>query len=139
VTVSQQTVQSTCSPSTVFSDLELPAQKRLGRYSTAEQKAILDHRFFLSISLQREASYEETLASWETGVCQAWRREKMRRDRHAQLKEIERHKYYLSMQCGHDIGWEPAAVDWIKNHAAAWREWWEHHWWEQQWWEQQSI
>jgi hypothetical protein len=115
------------------------AERALHQYSYAERRAILDHRFFLSIELHREASVEETLVSWESGVCRPWRREKMRRDRYAQLKEIERHKYYLSMRSGYDIGWEPAALDWVKNHAAKWREWWERHWWEEQWWERQGA
>ncbi|MBN1444166.1 MAG: hypothetical protein JXA90_15755 [Planctomycetes bacterium] len=111
----------------------------LSRYSISERRAILDHRFFLSIRLKREASFEETVSSWESGVCVPWRRKKMVRDRTAQLKEIERHKYFLSMQCGRDIGWEPAALDWIQNHAAAWRDWWEQHWFERQWWEDGSL
>ena len=110
----------------------------LARYGYGERKAILDHRFFLSIEFQREATFDETIRSWESGVCVPWRREKMRRDRIAQLKEIERHKYYLSMQCGYDIGPEAAADDWIQHHAAPWREWWEHHWWEKQWWEREA-
>ncbi|MGQ9590087.1 MAG: hypothetical protein ACUVYA_07310 [Planctomycetota bacterium] len=116
--------------------LQPETEKRLGAYSPAEQKAILDHRFFLSIELARQATIEETLASWESHVSREWRREKSCRDRMAQFKEIERHKYYLSLQSGHDIGWDLATLDWVRNHAAAWREWWELHWWEKQWWEQ---
>jgi hypothetical protein len=134
--VSDSTVNSTCGPIrneiTERNSLDDP---RLGRYSTAERRAVFDHRFFLSIDLKREASVEESLQSWESGVCVPWRREKMRRDRHAQVKEIERHKYFLSMQIGYDVGWEPAALDWVQKYAAAWREWWEHHWWERHWWE----
>ena len=122
-----------------FEGLDPETRGKLSRYSVAEQKAILDHRFFLSIELTREASFDEAIESWESGICRSWRHEKMMRDRYAQLKEIERHKYYLSMQCGFDIGWETAALDWVQNHAAGWRAWWEEHWWEQQWWEQPTA
>ncbi len=94
----------------------------LAAYSPSERKAILYHRFFLSIELGK-----------------VWRRTKTQRDGIAQLKEIERHKYYLSMQSGRDIGWDVAIFDWIRNHAAAWREWWEQHWWEKQWWEEEKA
>jgi hypothetical protein len=108
----------------------------LSRYSLAEQVAILDHRFYLSIALERQASFDETLRSWEAGAGRPWRETKMVRDRTAQVKEIERHKWFMSQHVGRDIGWEPAAFDWIEKHAAAWRDWWELHWWEKQWWEQ---
>lgn len=110
---------------------------KLSAYSPSEQKAILDHRYFLSKELGRQATIEETIASWESGVGKAWRKLKSQRDRVAQLKEIERHKYFLSERSGHDIGWDLAVFDWLRHHAAAWREWWEHHWWEKQWWEEQ--
>ncbi len=111
----------------------------LAAYSPSERKAILDHRFFLSIELGRQATLEETIASWESNFGKVWRRTKTQRDGIAQLKEIERHKYYLSMQSGRDIGWDVAIFDWIRNHAAAWREWWEQHWWEKQWWEEEKA
>ena len=101
------------------------AHSPLTRYCPSERRAILVHRYFLSVDLQREASLDETTRSWESGPGMLWRREKMRRDRQQQIKEIEKHKYFLSMRCGYDIGWEAAANDWIANHAAAWRDWWE--------------
>lgn len=119
-----------------FGQLPPEARSSLRHYSLAEQVAILDHRFYLSIKLDRQATFEETLRSWEAGTCRSWRDEKMVRDRTAQVKEIERHKWYLSQRVGRDIGWEPAAFDWIEKHAAAWRDWWELHWYEKQWWEQ---
>ena len=86
---------------------------------------MLVHRFYLSLSLKREATVEETIKSWESGACVPWRRDKMRRDGQEQLKQIERHKYLVSQRLGRDIGWEEAARDWIDHHAGTWRGWWE--------------
>lgn len=146
--LSDAPVKSTCCPGTVnitttpecarVPTARFPGDPELVGYSLSERRAILDHRFYLSIDFRREASLLEAIRSWESGVGLPWRCEKMRRDRTAQLKEIERHKYYLSMQSGHDIGWDLATIDWVRNHAAAWRDWWEQHWWEEQWWERPS-
>ena len=97
----------------------------LGKYWLSERRAILAHRFSLSLELKRDATVEETLKSWESGVCTAWRRRKMRLDGQEQLRQIERHKYLVSQKLGYDIGWEAAAQDWIDHHAATWRAWWE--------------
>lgn len=106
-------------------DSHLMSHSLLAKYWPSERRAILVHRFFLSISLDRQAPLEETLRSWESGVCIPWRRDKMRRDSQQQLKQIEEHKYHMSQKAGHDVGWEVAATEWVEHHAAAWREWWE--------------
>jgi hypothetical protein len=95
----------------------------LKTYWPSERRAIVVHKFFLSIELQREATIEEAIKSWETGVCEPWRRDKLRRDCNAQIEEIEKHKYYMSQRLGQDVGWDTAAEDWVASHAAAWREW----------------
>ena len=124
--VSENTVKSMCQPSTgEFRDFELYSDPLLERYWPSERRAILVHRFYLSLEQKREATLEAALRSWESGICVAWRRDKMRRDGQEQLREIERHKYFLSQRLGYDVGWEVAAKDWIEKHAAAWREWWE--------------
>ena len=97
----------------------------LREYWPSERRAVLTHRFYLSLETDCEISLEETLMSWEEGPSVSWRREKMRIDGQRQLCEIERHKYFLSQKLGYDVGWEPAAKDWIENYAAAWRAWWE--------------
>lgn len=119
-------MKSTCQHSAIeLRDIELLSHSLLKKYWFSERRAILVHRFYRSLELKREASLEETVRSWESGICIVWRRDKMRRDGQEQLKEIERHKYFLSQRLGYDVGWEVAAKDWIENHAAAWREWWE--------------
>ena len=115
-----------CGPTqTELREIELLTHRLLVRYWPSERRAILAHRFFLSVEIKREATLEESVGSWESGACMAWRRDKMRRDGLQQLREIERHKYLVSQRLGYDIGAEAAAKDWIENHAAAWREWWE--------------
>ncbi len=84
---------------------------------------MLDHRYFLSISLGRQATPQEVLQSWEAGVGRDWRREKMRRDCEDQYQEILRHKWFLSERAGRDVGEEVAAVDWVLKYASAWRCW----------------
>lgn len=124
--ISENRVKPTCRPSaSEIREIELLSQPMLKKYWPSERRAVLVHRFYLSLELKREATLEETVRSWESGICLAWRRDKMRRDGQEQLKEIEKHKYFLSQRLGHDAGWEAAARDWIEHHAAAWREWWE--------------
>jgi hypothetical protein len=106
-------------------EIELLSHPLLVKYWPSERRAILAHRFFLSVEIKREASLDECVKSWESGACGPWRRDKMRRDGQQQLKEIERHKYLVSQKLGYDIGAEAAAKDWIENHAGPWREWWE--------------
>ncbi|HVR74539.1 MAG TPA: hypothetical protein VMT52_09415 [Planctomycetota bacterium] len=107
------------------SNLDFYSHPLISKYWPSERRAILVHRYYLSHQLRREATLEEALTSWESGICGPWRRNKMRRDCQQQLKEIERHKYLVSKERGYDIGWDTAAQDWIGRHAAAWREWWE--------------
>jgi hypothetical protein len=97
----------------------------LAGYWPSERRAILVHRFFLSMEQKREVPLEESIQSWEQGPAKQWRSDKMRRDGREQLREIERHKYHLSQSAGYDVGWERAAQDWVEKHAAAWRSWWE--------------
>ena len=124
--VSEKTLDSACRPSArELREIELLSSPLLSKYWPSERRAILAHRFFLSLDLKREATMDETVKSWESGACIPWRRDKMRRDGQRQLKEIERHKYLVSQQLGYDIGAEAAAKDWVDHHAAAWRAWWE--------------
>ena len=94
-------------------------------YCPSERRAILVHRYFLGLEIERSPGLAEAIDSWEQRVAKGWRREKMRRDAEAQLFEIEKHKYFLSKQAGCDVGWDVAAHDWITQHAPAWRAWWE--------------
>ena len=98
---------------------------RLSRYWPSERRAILAHRFYLSIEGECTISIECAIQSWESGAGRDWRADKARRDGDEQMREIERHKYLLSQQAGHDVGWELAAKDWVARHAAEWRRWWE--------------
>lgn len=91
----------------------------------SERRAMLVHRFFLSMELRRQAAVEEVVASWERGAGSDWRRAKMRRDCEAQSREILVHKWHMSQTLGRDVGEDVAAKDWIDRHAKAWREWWE--------------
>ncbi len=95
----------------------------ISKYYLSERKAMLDHRYYLSISLGREASVQEVLLSWESGLGSDWRRDKMRRDCADQYQEILRHKWLLSENAGRDVGEEFAARDWVLRHARAWRCW----------------
>ena len=104
---------------------EFFADHLLKSYWPSERRAMLVHRFYLSGSLKRQATVEETINSWEDGAGRDWRRRKMRRDTKIQVGEIERHKYLLSESHGEDIGWETAAADWVCKHAKNWRDWWE--------------
>lgn len=104
------------------SDLSDPGLKR---YPDSERRAILAHRYFLGLELNREPTIADAIESWEARFARGWRRDKVLRDVAAQLREIERHKYHLSEKAGRDVGWERAAEDWISSHAGAWREWWE--------------
>ena len=123
--MSEKTVP-TCGPAPASSRGSDPlGHPLLAKYLPSERRAILVHRFYLSLQAHRDVSLEETLRSWESGICMPWRREKMLRDSQAQLKEIEKHKYLLSQKLGYDVGWEYAAQDWVASHAADWREWWE--------------
>jgi hypothetical protein len=116
----------TCGPSqTEIQEIELLQHAVLAPYWPSERRAIVVHKFYLSIEKRSEASIEEAVKSWETGVGTPWRRAKMRRDGLAQFREIERHKFLVSQTVGRDIGWEVAAKDWVEKHAAAWRAWWE--------------
>ena len=94
-------------------------------YWPSEQRAMLVHRWYLSIELKRQATVEETVQSWEKGPSKPWRKQKMLRDAEEQIRLIEKHKYLMSERCGHDVGIETAALDWVRNHAAAWRASWE--------------
>ena len=118
---------SVTGPSTAETVSEEPTVQYpiLEKYWPSEKKAILAHRFTLSVKLKRDATIEETLASWESGICTPWRQKKMRQDGKEQLRQIERHKYLVSQKAGYDIGWEAAAQDWIDHHAGPWRDWWE--------------
>lgn len=110
---------------TMSEDDELLSHSLLREFSLSERRAIVFHKFSLSIQLSQEVTIERTLESWESGFSQEWRRKKMRRDTQRQMNEIERHKYFLSEKYGRDVGWEAAARDWVEKHAGKWREWWE--------------
>lgn len=122
----EKTLRPACGPTpNEILEIEILNDPLLAKYWPSERRAILAHRFFLSLDLKREATLQETLRSWEAGACVPWRRDKMRRDGQQQIREIERHKYLVSQKLGYDVGAETAATDWIEHHAAAWREWWE--------------
>ena len=106
-------------------DEEFLSHTLLTSFSLSERRAILMHKFSLSVERNEDVTVEVTLKSWESGLSQAWRSKKMRRDTQRQMNEIERHKYFLSQQFGRDVGWEAAAKDWVENHAHKWRDWWE--------------
>lgn len=97
----------------------------LRRFWPSEARAILVHRYYLSIGLRRQATLEETILSWENGAGGPWRNQKQRRDCEAQIQAIQEHKYFLSEKAGYNVGFETAAQDWILHHAAQWRKWWE--------------
>ncbi len=97
----------------------------LSEFSLSERRAVLIHKFSLSVQTSDDVTVEVALDSWESGFSQTWRRKKMRRDTQRQMNEIERHKYFLSEKYGRDVGWEAAAEDWVNKHARTWREWWE--------------
>ncbi len=107
------------------SDEDLLSHSLLESFSLSERRAILMHKFSLSVELNQEVTVEAAVENWESGISQKWRRKKMRRDTQRQMNEIERHKYFLSQKFGRDIGWEAAAKDWVENHARKWRDWWE--------------
>lgn len=108
-----------------MSDEDFLSHSLLSDFSHSERRAILLHKFSLSVQMNQDVTVKVTLESWETGFSQEWRRKKMRRDTQRQMNEIERHKYFLSERYGRDVGWEAAAEDWVKNYARSWREWWE--------------
>jgi hypothetical protein len=108
-----------------MSDEEFLSHNLLQDFSLSERRAMLVHRFTLSVQQNQEVTVEVTLKSWESGFSQEWRRKKMRRDTQRQMNEIERHKYFLSERYGRDVGWEAAARDWVEKYAGKWREWWE--------------
>jgi hypothetical protein len=118
-------VAPVAAPTTRIPDPQALSHPALAKFWPSERRAILVHRFYLSLGRGRDVAVEEAIASWEEGSCREWRSEKMRRDGCRQLEEIERHKYHMSRRAGYDVGWEAAALDWVTKHAAEWREWWE--------------
>ena len=97
----------------------------LKAYWPSERRAIIRYSFSLSVELRRDASLQEALDNWESGIGRPWRRKKMSCDTQRQIAEIERHKRFQSQSAGHEVGFESAAADWVANYAAKWRVWWE--------------
>lgn len=88
--------------------------------SSAERKAIENHKYFLSKEAGRDVGMAYAIAHWLVNYASKWRHERLRKDLEDQWKEIERHKWIESEKAGTDLG-DTAAVDWIKKHAAEWR------------------
>jgi phosphocarrier protein len=87
----------------------------------SELRAILDHKFFLSQNLGREASIDEASADFLERYMDAFRTEQLRLHNLIQIDEIKKHQWVESEKAGRDIGLEKAAQDWRIKYAEIYR------------------
>ncbi len=91
-------------------------------FSTAEQKAIRLHKYYLSEQAGCDVGEEYAIRHWLDHYSQRWRHNRLQHEMKAQKEEIRRHVWIESQKAGQDLG-SSAAIDWISKHAASWRRW----------------
>lgn len=87
----------------------------------AELKAIEEHKYFMSVRLNREVGIEEAIKDFVDNHSENWKKSKQKEDNEAQFKEIQKHKYLRSCEMGYDIGDIDATEDWVKKYSYEWR------------------
>ena len=93
-----------------------------GNFSKAEQRAIDEHRYYLSQRAGYDIGEENALRDWLTHHAHRWRQERLKRDMEEQKLEILKHKWIESEKAGTDLGVD-AIIDWIEKYAVQWRHW----------------
>ena len=91
-------------------------------FSTAERRAIDEHRYYLSKRAGYDIGEENTLRDWLTHHAHKWRQEHLKKDMEQQKLEILKHKWIESEKAGADQGVD-AIIDWIEKYAVQWRHW----------------
>ncbi len=93
-----------------------------GQLSSAEMKAIEEHKYYLSQQAGHDIGLEFAIAHWLVHHSMRWRRDRLMRELQEQMKEIQKHKWIESEKAGRDLG-DQAVKDWIGRFASQWRRW----------------
>jgi hypothetical protein len=91
------------------------------RYSPAERKAIIDHKYLLGIDMHCDPGLGKAVESWERNYALQWRSQQMRHDAEAQIAEIESYRHELMLRLGREVDFNEAARQWVDRWGEAWR------------------
>lgn len=93
-----------------------------GSFSKAEQRAIAEHRYYLSEKAGYDIGEETAQKDWLLHHSRRWRQRRLSRDMEEQKLEILKHKWIESEKAGMDLGVD-AIIEWIEKYAIQWRHW----------------
>jgi hypothetical protein len=89
-------------------------------FSRAEQRAIDEHKYFLSLEAGRDVGDECAIRHWLQFHARRWRHHRLQEEMSQQREEIMRYKWIASEQAGRDLG-SDAVNEWISKFAPSWR------------------